>query len=146
MPLAFSTLVSDASNKKLVNQLLDNELESNPTLLFYTSQMDPAYAKLLYGSSATAEPEPVKEAAPPAPPPAEAPVEGAPAEAPAEGAAVAEGAESEEQPEPEKEPEEVGINKRVQVKIIDLGDGWGLPQWQLSDEPPAGEVWQVPMP
>ena len=45
-----------------------------------------------------------------------------------------------------EEPEEVGINKRVQVKIIDLGDGWGLPQWQLSDEPPAGEVWQVPMP
>lgn len=38
----------------------------------------------------------------------------------------------------------VAINKRVEVKIIDLGDGWGLPQWTLSSEAPAGPTWQVP--
>ena len=43
-----------------------------------------------------------------------------------------------------EDPENVAINKRVQVKIIDLGDGMGLPQWQISDEPPAGPLWQVP--
>ena len=41
-------------------------------------------------------------------------------------------------------PENVAVNKRVQVKIIELGDGMGLPQWVLSDEPPAGPLWQVP--
>ena len=41
-------------------------------------------------------------------------------------------------------PSNVAVNRRVQVKIIDLGDGMGLPQWQLSDEPPAGPLWQVP--
>jgi len=43
-------------------------------------------------------------------------------------------------------PGEVAVNKRVQVKIIDLGDGLGLPQWQLSDEPPADEPWQISAP
>ncbi len=43
-----------------------------------------------------------------------------------------------------EDPANVAINKRVEVKIIDLGDGMGLPQWQLSDEPPAGPEWQVP--
>ena len=43
-------------------------------------------------------------------------------------------------------PGEVAVNKRVQVKIIDLGDGMGLPQWQLSDEAPEGEPWQIPAP
>ena len=41
-------------------------------------------------------------------------------------------------------PENVGVNKRVRVQIVDLGDGMGLPQWELSDEPPEGEVWQLP--
>ncbi|MEX2230429.1 MAG: zinc ribbon domain-containing protein [Dehalococcoidia bacterium] len=43
-----------------------------------------------------------------------------------------------------EDPANVAVNKRVQVKIIDLGDGMGLPQWVLSDEPPAGPLWQVP--
>ena len=43
-----------------------------------------------------------------------------------------------------EDPANVAINKRVQVKIIDLGDGMGLPQWTLSDEAPAGDTWQVP--
>jgi hypothetical protein len=30
--------------------------------------------------------------------------------------------------------------------MIDMGDGMGLPQWELSDEAPEGEVWQVPGP
>ena len=41
--------------------------------------------------------------------------------------------------------EDVAIGKRVEVKFIDMGDGWGLPQWQLSGEPDAHEPWQVPM-
>ncbi len=41
-------------------------------------------------------------------------------------------------------PSNVAVNRRVQVKIIDLGDGMGLPQWQLSNESPAGPLWQVP--
>ena len=40
----------------------------------------------------------------------------------------------------------VAIGKRVQVKMIDLGDGWALPQWQLSDEPPEHDPWQAPGP
>ena len=43
-----------------------------------------------------------------------------------------------------EDAENVAVNKRVQVKIIDLGDGMGLPQWQLSDEPSVGPEWQVP--
>jgi uncharacterized OB-fold protein len=39
---------------------------------------------------------------------------------------------------------QVAIGKRVQVKIVDLGDGFGLPQWTLSSEAPEGRVWQVP--
>lgn len=42
---------------------------------------------------------------------------------------------------PEK-PEAIAIGKRVEVTMIDLGDGWALPQWRLSDEPPEGEPWQ----
>lgn len=41
----------------------------------------------------------------------------------------------------EKE-ENVGIGKRVEVTFFELGDGLGLPQFKLSDEPPAGSVWQ----
>ena len=40
----------------------------------------------------------------------------------------------------------VAIGKRVQVKMIDLGDGWALPQWQLSDELPEHDPWQAPGP
>lgn len=43
-----------------------------------------------------------------------------------------------------EDPDNVAINKRVQVKIIDMGDGMGLPQWQLSDQPADGPEWQVP--
>ena len=43
-------------------------------------------------------------------------------------------------------PDEVAVNKRVQAKIIDLGDGMGLPQWQLSEEAPDGEPWQITAP
>jgi hypothetical protein len=40
----------------------------------------------------------------------------------------------------------VAVNKRVQVNLIDMGDGMALPQWQLSDEAPDGEPWQVTAP
>ena len=40
----------------------------------------------------------------------------------------------------------IAIGKRVQVTMVDLGDGWALPQWQLSDEPPEHEPWQAPGP
>lgn len=43
-----------------------------------------------------------------------------------------------------EDPENVAINKRVKVQIVDMGDGMGLPQWELSDEPPEGTPWQVP--
>ena len=43
-----------------------------------------------------------------------------------------------------EDPENVAINKRVQVKIVDMGDGMGLPQWTLSGEPSDGTEWQVP--
>lgn len=36
----------------------------------------------------------------------------------------------------------VAINKRVEVTMVDLGDGWALPKFRLSDEPPEGEPWQ----
>jgi uncharacterized OB-fold protein len=45
-----------------------------------------------------------------------------------------------------EEPANVGVNKRVKLHMIDMGDGMGLPQWELSDEAPEGEVWQVPGP
>ena len=42
--------------------------------------------------------------------------------------------------------ERVAIGKRVEVTMVDLGDGWALPQWRLSDEPPEHEPWQAPGP
>lgn len=45
-----------------------------------------------------------------------------------------------------EDPANVAVNKRVQVKMIDLGDGMALPQWTLSDEAPDGEPWQVTAP
>ncbi|MCY3655611.1 MAG: hypothetical protein OXG95_03235 [Chloroflexi bacterium] len=38
------------------------------------------------------------------------------------------------------------IGRRVQVEMVDLGDGWSLPQWRLSDEPRGHGPWQVPGP
>jgi uncharacterized OB-fold protein len=40
-------------------------------------------------------------------------------------------------------PDNVAINKRVKVHIVDMGDGMGLPQFELSGEPSEGEEWQV---
>ena len=44
-------------------------------------------------------------------------------------------------PEPK---ENLAIGKRVEVTFTDLGDGWALPHFRLSDEPPEGELWQIP--
>jgi uncharacterized OB-fold protein len=43
-----------------------------------------------------------------------------------------------------EDADNVAVNKRVQVHIVDLGDGLGLPQWELSDEAPEGDIWQIP--
>ncbi|MCH7606853.1 MAG: hypothetical protein IH962_06830 [Chloroflexi bacterium] len=43
--------------------------------------------------------------------------------------------------EPEKE-ENVAIGKRVEVVFFDGEDGFSLPQFRLSGEPPQGQVWQ----
>jgi len=40
----------------------------------------------------------------------------------------------------------IAIGKRVQVTMIELGDGWSLPQWRLVDEPPEHTPWQIPRP
>lgn len=42
-----------------------------------------------------------------------------------------------------EDPEQVAINKRVKLHMVDLGDGYGLPQWELSDEASEGPEWQV---
>ena len=42
---------------------------------------------------------------------------------------------------PEKE-ENVAIGKRVDVVFIDGEDGFTLPQFRLSQEPPQGRVWR----
>jgi len=38
----------------------------------------------------------------------------------------------------------IAIGKRVQVTMVDLGDGMALPQWHLSAEPPEETPWQFP--
>lgn len=43
--------------------------------------------------------------------------------------------------EPEKE-ENVAIGKRVEVVFSDGEDGFSLPQFRLSGEPPQGQVWR----
>jgi uncharacterized OB-fold protein len=43
-----------------------------------------------------------------------------------------------------EDPDNVAINKRVKLHMMDLGEGWGLPEWELSDEPSEGQEWQVP--
>ena len=42
---------------------------------------------------------------------------------------------------PEKE-ENVAIGKRVEVVFLDIGEGFALPQFKLSNEPPQGPLWQ----
>jgi len=44
---------------------------------------------------------------------------------------------------PEAE-EQVAIGKRVRVVFQDLADHMALPQFTLTDEPPAGRVWRLP--
>ena len=46
--------------------------------------------------------------------------------------------------EPEKE-ENVAIGKRVEVVFLDLENGFTLPQFKLSNEPPEGPVWRYPV-
>jgi hypothetical protein len=43
--------------------------------------------------------------------------------------------------EPEKE-ENVAIGSRVEVVFVDVGEGFSLPQFKLSGEPPQGPVWR----
>ena len=38
--------------------------------------------------------------------------------------------------------ENLAIGKRVEVTMADLGDGWALPLFRLSDENPEREPWQ----
>lgn len=45
--------------------------------------------------------------------------------------------------EPELEAN-VAIGKRVEVMMIDMGDGMALPQFRLSDEDAEHEPWQFP--
>ena len=33
---------------------------------------------------------------------------------------------------------------RMNRVVVDMGDGMGLPQWELSGEPSEGPEWQVP--
>ena len=40
----------------------------------------------------------------------------------------------------------IAIGKRVEVTMVDLGDGMALPQWKLSGEPSQIEEWQIPGP
>ena len=42
--------------------------------------------------------------------------------------------------EPEKE-ENVAIGSRVEVVFVDVDEGFSLPQFKLSGEPPQGPVW-----
>ena len=44
---AFERMMKEKEAKNLVNSLLDNEIEGNPTLIFYTSQMELGYARLV---------------------------------------------------------------------------------------------------
>lgn len=39
---------------------------------------------------------------------------------------------------------EVAIGKRVEVIFQDIEEGFSLPQFRLTDEPPEGTVWQYP--
>ena len=43
-----------------------------------------------------------------------------------------------------EDPNKVAVNKRVKLHMVDVGDGWGLPQWELSGEPSEGPEWEVP--
>ncbi|HEX2172817.1 MAG TPA: hypothetical protein VHL09_10280, partial [Dehalococcoidia bacterium] len=39
---------------------------------------------------------------------------------------------------------EVAIGKRVEVIFQDIEEGFSLPQFRLTDEPPERTVWQYP--
>ena len=43
-----------------------------------------------------------------------------------------------------EDPKNAAIGKRVRVVFHDLAPHLALPQWVLSDEAPAGRVWQLP--
>lgn len=45
---------------------------------------------------------------------------------------------------PEQE-ENVAIGKRVEVVFLEGEDGFALPQFKLSGEPPTGDVWRYPV-
>jgi len=91
-PATFKRLLDDANSKKLLLKLVDNAMDgANPTLLFYTTQMEETYARLLAGKMTAAEPEPEPE---PEPAPAPAAAEGDDAAADgADGSAAVEGGE-----------------------------------------------------
>ena len=40
--------------------------------------------------------------------------------------------------------ENLAIGKRVEAKLIELGDGMALPQFKMSNEPPEHTPWQWP--
>ena len=86
---AFDRMMKEKESRELVNSLIDNEIEGNPTLIFYTSQMDLSYARLVLGGKLSGDPDEEEEA--PAPAPAPAPVEVKPEEGEPGAAAAAEG-------------------------------------------------------
>lgn len=46
--------------------------------------------------------------------------------------------------DPEQE-ENVEIGRRVEVTFMDSEDGFSLPQFKLSNEPPSGQTWRLPV-
>ena len=84
---AFDRMMKEKESRELVNSLIDNEIEGNPTLIFYTSQMDLSYARLVLGGKLSGDPDEEEEAPAPAP----APVEVKPEEGEPGAAAAAEG-------------------------------------------------------
>jgi len=82
-------MMKEKESRELVNSLIDNEIEGNPTLIFYTSQMDLSYARLVLGGKLSGDPDEEEEA--PAPAPAPAQVEVKPEEGEPGAAAAAEG-------------------------------------------------------
>ena len=88
---AFERMMKDKESRNLVNSLLDNEIEGNPTLLFYTSQMELGYARLVLGGKLSGDPD---EEEAPAPVPASVEVKPEEGEAGATAAAEGEGGEA----------------------------------------------------
>ena len=44
-----------------------------------------------------------------------------------------------------EDEEKVAIGRRVEVVYLDGEDGFTLPQFKLSNEPPRGDVWRYPV-